>query len=219
MAKDENSKLQHNVLSELEWDPSVNATKIGVTSSDGVVTLSGHVSTYAEKWAAERIAKRVKGVTAVANEVEVRLASESKHDDEEIAKAAVSALHWNISVPRDKVKVSVNKGYVSLDGEVEWAFQRREAETAVRNLVGVRGITNNITVKPTVSAPDVRTKIEAALKRSAEVDASNISVETTDGRVTLRGKVRSWAEREDAVNAAWAAPGVRNVVDQLSIRP
>jgi osmotically-inducible protein OsmY len=219
MSKDTNSALQHNVLSELEWDPSVNATKIGVTADAGVVTLTGHVSTYAEKWSAERVAKRLKGVTAVANEIEVRLPSEAKYDDEEIAKSAVAALHWNIAVPREQVKIVVNKGYVTIDGEVEWQFQKREAETAIRNLVGVCGISNDITVKPKVTVPDVKERIEQALKRSAEVDAGKITIETADGQVTLRGRVRSWAEREDAVDAAWAAPGVRNVVDQLSINP
>jgi osmotically-inducible protein OsmY len=218
MSKNLSSTLQHNVLSELEWDPSVNATKIGVTADNGVVTLTGHVPTYAEKWSAERIAKRIKGVTAVANEIEVRLTTDAV-DDESIAKSAVNTLHWNISVPRESIKIVVNKGYVTLDGQVEWHFQKREAEAAIRNLTGVRGMANNIVVRPKVTVPDVKEKIQKALKRSAEVDAAKISVDTSEGSVTLTGDVRSWAEREDAIDAAWAAPGVKNVIDHLHIRP
>ncbi|MGZ5493560.1 MAG: BON domain-containing protein [Thermoanaerobaculia bacterium] len=214
-----NSTLQHDVLTELEWDPSIEAGRIGVSVESGVVTLNGHVSNYSEKSAAERIAKRVKGVDAVANDIEVKLDLEGQRDDTDIAKAALDALRWNVALPRDKVKVMVtNGGWVTLEGEVDWDYQRRVAFDAVRSLRGVRVVTNNIAVIPKVKAADVKDKIEAALRRSAEIDSKKISVETTDGRVTLRGSVRSWVEREDAVSAAWAAPGVRKVVDELKVR-
>jgi Predicted periplasmic or secreted lipoprotein len=214
-----NSTLQHDVLTELEWDPSIEAGKIGVSVENGVVTLNGHVSNYSEKSAAERIAKRVKGVDAVANDIEVKLDLEGQRDDTDIAKAALDALRWNVALPRDKVKVMVtNGGWVTLEGEVDWDYQRRVAFDAVRSLRGIRLVTNNIAVIPKVKAADVKDKIEAALRRNAEIDSKKISVETTDGRVTLRGSVRSWVEREDAVSAAWAAPGVRKVVDELKVR-
>jgi osmotically-inducible protein OsmY len=214
-----NSTLQHDVLTELEWDPSIDAGKIGVSVESGVVTLNGHVSSYPEKSAAERIAKRVKGVDAIANDIEVKLDLEGQRDDTDIAKAALDALRWNVALPRDKVKVTVtNGGSVTLEGEVNWDYQRRVAFDAVRSLRGVRLVTNNIAVIPKVKAADVKDKIEAALRRSAEIDSKKISVETSDGRVTLRGSVRSWVEREDAVSAAWAAPGVRKVVDELKVR-
>ncbi|MGZ5475729.1 MAG: BON domain-containing protein [Thermoanaerobaculia bacterium] len=214
-----NSTLQHDVLTELEWDPSIEAGRIGVSVESGVVTLNGHVSNYSEKSAAERIAKRVKGVDAVANDIEVKLDLEGQRDDTDIAKAALDALRWNVALPRDKVKVMVtNGGWVTLEGEVDWDYQRRVAFDAVRSLRGVRVVTNNIAVIPKVKAADVKDKIEAALRRSAEIDSKKISVETTDGRVTLRGSVRSWVEREDAVSAAWAAPGVRKVIDELKVR-
>ena len=212
-----NKTLQHDVLEELEGDPSIDATKIGVATDNGVVTLTGHVRTYSEKSAAERIAKRVKGVDALANDIEVRLASGSERDDTDIAKAALEALRWNVALPRDKVKVTVTNGWLRLEGEVDWDYQRRVAFDAVRGLHGVRGVTDDIAIIPKIKATDVKDKIEAALRRSAELDAKKISVETSNGRVTLRGKVRSWVEREDAVSAAWAAPGVRKVVDELKV--
>lgn len=214
-----NSTLQHDVLTELEWDPSIDAGKIGVSVESGVVTLTGHVRSYSEKSAAERIAKRVKGVDAMANDIEVKLDIEGQRDDTDIAKAALDALRWNVALPRDKVKVMVtNGGWVTLEGEVDWDYQRRAAFDAVRSLRGVRVVNNNIAVIPKVKAADVKDKIEAALRRNAEIDSKKISVETSDGRVTLRGSVRSWVEREDAVSAAWAAPGVRKVVDELKVR-
>lgn len=219
MTKFPKSTLHHDVLDELEWDPSIDASKIGVSVDSGVVTLTGHVHSYADKVAAERVVKRVKDVSAVANDIEVKLDNDGERDDTDIAKAAIDALRWNASVPRDKVKVTVmNHGWVNLDGEVDWEYQRRVAFDTVRSLRGVRGVTNSIAVMPKINAADVKQKIEAALRRSAEVDAKQISVETSDGRVTLRGNVRSWVEREDAVSAAWAAPGVRKVVDELKVR-
>jgi VCBS repeat-containing protein len=211
--------LQHDVLAELEWDPSVDASKIGVTTDDGVVTLTGHVRSYSDKWTAERIAKRVVGVRAVANDIDVKLSSDVSRNDTDIAKAALQALSWNSSVPGEKVKVTVDHGWITLTGNLDWHYQKRNAEATVRHLKGVRGVTNDIHVAPHVGASDVKRKIEAALKRSADVDAGKISVQTSDDRVTLRGSVRSWAEHDDAVNAAWAAAGVGTVVDEIRIRP
>jgi osmotically-inducible protein OsmY len=218
MTRTVDSELQHDVMAELEFDPSVDASKIGVAVEDGIVTLTGHAQNYSEKAAAERIAKRVKGVDAVANDIEVKLAIDAERDDSDLARVALEALRWNASLPRDRVKVGVNAGWVTLEGELEWEYQRRAAYDCVRALHGVRGVTNSIAVSPKVQPGDVKEKIEAALRRNAEVDAKKITVEAVDGRVTLKGVVRSWVEREDAVSAAWAAPGVRNVVDELKIR-
>jgi osmotically-inducible protein OsmY len=209
--------LKHDVEKELEWDPAVDSTKIGVSADQGVVTLTGRVHSYAEKWSAENIVKRVAGVKGVANDLEVIIEESEIRDDGDIARSAVNALNWNYAIPKDKIKVTVSKGWVTLDGEVEWHYQKRAAADAVRNLRGVRGVTNDVIVRPRLQAVDVKEKIEAALKRNAEVDARKIVVQTTDGTVTLTGTVRSWIEREDAVNAAWSAPGVTKVVDRIGI--
>ena len=218
MSKSANSQLQHEVLAELEFDPSVDATKIGVTAEDGIVTLTGHVPTFTDKWNAERIVKRIHGVRAVANEIDVSLPATETHDDAAIARSAANALNWNTVVPRDQITITVTHGWITLDGSVEWQFQKRAAEDAVRVLTGVRGVSNTIAVVPKVLGPDVKAKIEAALKRNAEVDAKKINVTATAGTVTLSGQVRSWIEREDAVNAAWSAAGVKNVIDEIHIR-
>ena len=218
MNKTHDIKLRKDVLEELEWDPSIDARTIGVAVEDGIVALTGHIPSYAAKTSAERIVKRVHGVVGVANDIEVKLASSLERDDVDVARSAVNALEWNVSVPKNRIKVAVTKGWVTLDGSVEWYYQKRAAEDAIMVLAGVRGVTNNIAVTSRqVRVEDVKGKIEAALKRSAEVDSKKISVQASDGKVTLTGTVRSWVERQDAVSAAWSAPGVMNVVDQIRI--
>ncbi|HXI39323.1 MAG TPA: BON domain-containing protein [Bryobacteraceae bacterium] len=209
--------LKNDVEQELRWDPSVHAEQIGVSVKNGVVELDGHVDSYYEKWAAERVVMRVAAVKAVASELKVELPASGSRTDEDIARTAMNHLEWNYSVP-GTVKVKVTKGSVTLQGTAEWQYQREEAERAVRSLMGVKGVFNEITLKPRVSAERVKAKIEEALKRNAEIDASHIRVETSNGTVILHGDVRSWAEREEAERAAYAAPGVTKVEDQITIR-
>ena len=216
--KTQDIELRKDVVDELEWDPSIDARTIGVAIEDGIIALTGHVGTYAAKTNAEKIVKRVHGVQGVANDIEVKLSTSFERDDVDIARSAVNALEWNVSVPKDRVKVTVANGWVTLDGSVDWYYQKRAAEDAVFLLAGVRGVANNINVATKhVQVQDVKGKIEAALKRNAEIDSKKIVVLASDGKVTLSGSVRSWVERQDAVNAAWSAPGVRNVVDQIRI--
>jgi osmotically-inducible protein OsmY len=210
-------ELQREVLDELAWDPSIHAAHVGVTAREGVVTLSGHVASYAEKLAAEKAARRVEGVRAVAEEVEVRVPSSAKRDDADIARAALDALKWSVNVPNDQLRLVVENGWIKLDGEVDWRYQAEAAAKTVRYLTGVRGVTNNVRVRRRVHTHDVREAITAALKRSAEVEARQIAVEAADGTVTLRGRVHSWKERDAAERAAWSAAGVMAVDDRLTV--
>ena len=210
------NSLQQAVLDELKWEPSVNAAHIGVTAKGGVVTLSGDVSSFTEKVAAARAARRVNGVKGVAEDIKVRY-SFSKVDDTDIAQKALQTLSWDIEVPDERVKVEVEDGWVTLTGTVNWNYQRNAAEADVRKLKGVLGVINNISINPTVKASDAREKIKAALKRNAAVEADNISIAIEGGKVTLSGEVNSWGEDDIVRSTAWAAPGVTEVVDNLVV--
>jgi osmotically-inducible protein OsmY len=212
-------ELKQNVEDALTWEPSFDAAAIGVSVDNGVVTLRGDIANYAAKSAAERVALGVYGVKAVANDLNVRLVGEYQRTDSDIAQAAVNALQWNAVVPASRVSVTVSNGWITLKGNLDWQYQKDAAARAVRDLTGVLGVNNDIVVQPRVKSSDVRDKIEAAFKRSAEIDARRISVTAQDGKVILTGNVRSWAERQEAERAAWAAPGVIEVDDRLSITP
>jgi len=211
------SELQRDVMDELAWEPSVDAAEIGVSVENGVVILNGTVKSLTEKWTAERVTQHVEGVRAVTDELVVKLAGDSQHTDADIARAAVNVLDWNTSVPPNRVKVLVQNGWITLGGSVEYHFQKMAAENAVRHLKGVKGVSNLIGVNPRVSAGDVIHAIKKALHRAAQVDAEKISVEASAGKVILRGNVRTWTEREEAERAAWAAPGVTNVQNDIQI--
>lgn len=210
-------QLHRDIADELSWDPQLRECEVGVAVKEGVVTLSGRVPTYAQKHAAERAAQRVTGVRALADDLEVKPSSVFVRSDTDIAHAAVSALKWNASVPADMVSIKVENGWITLSGKLSWWYQSDAAERAMRSLVGVRGISNFIVVSPPASEKLVSKGIEQALERSAQVEAKGIKVEVLDGKVVLKGKVHSWAERREAERAAWSSPGVRLVEDQLLV--
>ena len=211
-------QLQRDVLEELKFEPSIREAEIGVAAKGGVVTLSGFVDSYVEKFSAEQTAERVGGVKAVADEIKVKLSGAHQRSDTDLAHAVVNALRWDIQVPDDHIKATVEDGWIALDGEVEWQYQKWAAEGAVRNLTGIKGVTNLITVKPRrASTYEVGQKIKDSLRRHAERDADKITIEAKDGQVTLRGTVSSFAERQDAERAAWQAPGVTKVEDMIAV--
>jgi len=210
--------IQSDVLAELRWDARVKPNEIGVTAKDGIVTLTGWVDSYTKKFAAEEAALRVRGVRAVANDIEVRLSPLYERTDADIAAAAVYALESDAFVTVDKLELTVSKGWVNLKGQVEWQFQKEDAEQVVRRLSGVKGVTNLVTVNPQVAPSNIKSQIEQALMRSTHVDAQRIRIEVNGSQVLLNGTVRSWAEREEAERQAWLAPGVAAVDNHITVR-
>jgi osmotically-inducible protein OsmY len=213
------SEIERNVKDELGWNPDLDAKDIAVSVDGGVVTLTGFVKSYTEKYEAEAAAKRVAGVIAVANDLEVRMPAVDERPDPDIARDAVAALKSQLPVSYEKIKVIVKNGWLTLEGEAEWQYQRQTAETAVRRIKGVKGVTNSIVLKPAAKPTEIKKKIEDAFRRNAELDANRISVEAHGSEVILKGSVRSWVEREEAERAAWSAPGVTNVDDRLVVNP
>lgn len=209
--------LRQNIIDELEFDPSIDAANIGVAVDDGVVTLTGHVATYMQKIAAEDVVRRVKGVKGIAQEIEVRLFGSHRTADDEIVKRVLDLIRWNTVIPEGAVLVEVQSGWVTLTGKVEWQYQKTAVTDSIKGLAGVVGITNTLEVNPRASSFDVRKRIEDALKRYAEVEANAIKINVQDGKVTLEGKVNAWSERRAAERAAWSAPGVRIVEDNITV--
>ena len=213
------SEIERDVKAELGWNPDLKSTDIAISVKNGVVTLVGFVPRYIDKYEAEKAAKRVAGVLAVANDIEIRLPAVDERPDPEIAREVVTALKNQLPFSHERIKAVVRNGWVTLEGDVEWQYQRLTAERAVRPLKGVKGIINDIKIKPRVEPSDIKQKIQEAFRRSAEVDANQITVETSGGEVILKGKVRSWVERDEAERVAWRAPGVTKVDDRIVVSP
>ena len=213
------SEIERDIRDELKWDPDLDADDIAVSVKNGVVTLAGFTKSYTDRWEAEAAAKRVAGVLAVANDIEVRLPEIDRRPDPDIARDAVTALKAQLPISYDRIKVVVKDGWITLEGAVEWQYQKSTAEYAVRKLKGVKGVTNVITVKPKVEPSELKRKIQEAFKRNAEVDANRITVEVKGSEVVLKGSVRSWIEREEAERVAWSAPGVTMVDDRIVVSP
>jgi osmotically-inducible protein OsmY len=212
-------EIQQDVINQLKWNPYLNSSEIGVSVKDGIVTLSGHVDVYSKKIQAEQSAKKVSGVRAVAEDIVVGISPVYGKTDAEIAKAALDAVKWNSSVDDKQIKVKVEDGVVTLEGEVEWEYQRQSARNAVVNLIGVKSVINTIMLKVKATPKDIQQKITAAFHRTATIDAEKVSVEVSGTRAILRGSVRSYAEKDDAEEAAWAAPGITNVENKLTVMP
>jgi osmotically-inducible protein OsmY len=213
------SEIERDVRDELKWDPHLDADDIAVSVKNGVVTSAGFTKSYTDRWEAEAAAKRVAGVLAVANDIEVRLPEIDRRPDPDIARDAVTALKAQLPISYDRIKVVVKDGWITLEGAVEWQYQKSTAEYAVRKLKGVKGVTNVITVKPKVEPSELKRKIQEAFKRNAEVDANHITVEANGSEVVLKGSVRSWTEREEAERVAWSAPGVTMVDELIVVSP
>jgi osmotically-inducible protein OsmY len=214
-----NAEIEEDVKAELEWNPDLDATDIAVSVKNGVVTLAGFVKSYTDKYEAEAAAKRVAGVVAVANDLEVRMPSVDERPDPDIARDAAAAIKSQLPISSENIKIIVKNGWVTLEGEIEWQYQRQTAENIVRRIKGVKGVSNTILLKPRAEPEEVKRKIQEALRRSAEVDANRVEVEAYGSEVILKGTVRSWIEREEAERAAWSAPGVTKVEDRIVVAP